>query len=401
MPAFPANSRAGRPDPVLLGLAAAFVILAGVGLLPLPLRDFVEYWVAGDVFLHGGNAYDAEALSASLRVALGTERPAVTMMWNPPWTLPLTLPFAALPIRMAHAIWVAGQFGLVVVSVRLLSRVYGVPPPSTGYLRAAALLFPPTVFLIVYGQIGGVCLFGVAGFLYFADRHRPVPAGLCVALTAIKPHLLFAFGLYLVLQAVASRSTRVAVLAGAAAILASATTAWAINPHVYADYVVALNAPHGTSGYVTVREWRLPLGSYWLRMWTSPDRFAVQFLPAAVAATTTPLLWWKWRRTRAWPQVAPVLILLSLLAAPYGGWLFDLVLLLVPVCHAAGITGRSNGTRALNRMLTGVLVAELVILVALPGVAGLWLEHYVWFTPLVGLGYVLVLHRARPPEAGG
>jgi uncharacterized protein (DUF983 family) len=286
------------------------------------------------------------------------------------------------------------------LSVRLLGRLYGIPPTSTGYLRAAALLFPPTVFLVVYGQIGGVCLFGVAGFLYFLDRDRPVPAGLCVALTAIKPHLLFAFGLCLVLSTLTSRPARLAVLAGATAAVGAATAAWLISPHIYAEYFEALNAPPGTAGYVTVREWRLPLGSYWLRMWTAPDRFEVQFMPAAVVTALTPLLWWKWRRTRDWPQVAPALILLSLLAAPYGGWLFDLVLLLVPVCHAAGVIGRTRGTAVLNRVLIGVLVVELVILLAVPAVAGLWLEQYAWFTPLVALTYILALRRPKQIATG-
>lgn len=398
MPPSAANSR--RPDPILLGLAASFVILAGTGVIPLPFRDFVEYWVAGDVFRHGGNPYDAEALSASLRAAVGTERQAVTMMWNPPWTLPLTLPFALLPIRLAHVLWVTGQLGLVLVSMRLLSRVYGVAPPSTGYLRATALLFAPTVFLVVYGQIGGVCLFGMAGFLYFLHRGRPVPAGLCVALTAIKPHLLFAFGLYLLLSALTSRPARVAILAGAAAVVASTAAAWLINPNVYADYVAAMSAPPGTAGYVTVREWKLPLVSYWFRVWTAPERFDVQFLPAAVVTILTPVLWWRWRRMRGWPQVAPVLILLSLLAAPYGGWLFDLVLLLVPVCHAAGVIGQSSGTGTINRVLIGAMVADLVILLAVPAAAGgLWLEQYVWFTPLVALAYIVALQWARPPGA--
>lgn len=396
MPAPNPTLRSRRTEAVLIGLVAvAFVALAGTGRIPLPLRDFVEYWVAGDVFWRAGNPYDAGALSASLRDALGAERPAVTMMWNPPWTLPLTLPFALLPIRLSHVLWVASQFALVLVSLGMLNRVYGLPDSTHPRLRAVAILFPPTVFLVVYGQIGAVCLFGMAGFLYFLDRGRSIPAGLCVALTAIKPHLLFAFGLYLILQAPVSRPTRRAVVTGSVAIACSAALAWLINPHVYGDYLAALNAPPGTAGYVTVREWKLPLASYWLRIWLAPDRFAVQFVPAAVATAAIPLLWWGWRRARDWPQAAPALILLSLLAAPYGGWLFDLVLLLVPVCHAVAVVGRTHGPETLNRVLLGLLVAEFVVLVIVPAITGLWLDEYVWFTPLVAGGYVIAVRRRR------
>ena len=119
------------------------------------------------------------------------------------------------------------------------------------------------------------------------SRDRPVPAGLCVALTAIKPHLLFAFGLYLLLEALVSRRDRIALLTGTIAVVATAVAAWQINPTVYADYFAALSAPPGTTGFVSVQDWRLPLGSYWLRMSVAPDQFWVQFLPTAVVTVGT------------------------------------------------------------------------------------------------------------------
>ena len=221
------------------------------------------------MFLNGGNPYDPESLSGSLSEALGGERASATMMWNPPWTLPLTVPFAILPIRLAHLLWVAVQLTLTLLSANLLWRAYGGRADPGGLFRAAVLLFPPTVFLIVYGQIGALCLFGVAGFLFFMSRDRPVPAGLCVALTAIKPHL-FAFGLYLLLEALVSHRDRIALLTGTIAVVATAVAAWQINPTVYADYFAALSAPPGTTGFVSVQDWRLPLGSYWLRMSVAP-----------------------------------------------------------------------------------------------------------------------------------
>src|SRR5262249_47255860 len=199
------------------------------GVAPLPLKDFVEYWSAGDVFVNGGNPYDPEALSGSLTNALGEERASTTMMWNPPWTLPITAPFAMLPIRLAHILWVALQLTLVMVPANMRWGALGGNDPGR-WFRAAVLLFPPTVFLLVYGQIGALCLFGVAGFLYFMDRDRPMLAGLCVALTAIKPHLLFAFGLYLLLEALVSRRDRMAFLSGAVAGVAAPARPGEIQP---------------------------------------------------------------------------------------------------------------------------------------------------------------------------
>lgn len=367
-------------------VVAAFIILAGTGVVSLPRRDFDEYWSAGDVFIRGGNPYDQTALAESLRNALGEDRPP-TMMWNPPWVLPLTAPFALLPIRFAHLLWVSAQVGLVVLSVRFLWRAYGGEPQSYGRLLAAALLFPATAYLILFGQIGGLCLFGVAGFLFYRKRDQPIRAGLCVALTAIKPHLLFAFGLCLLLEALLSRRVRIVVLAGTTAVAVLAGLASLINPHVYFDYFAALTAPVGSTDYVTVREWKLPLASYWLRMWIAPESFWVQFVPMALVAATTPLLWWQRRGRTDWLRLTPALVLLSLLAAPYGGWLFDLVLLLIPLISATAAIGRTEGSARVARFLNALMALNLLILGVVPLLFGIALEDYIWFTPLIGIVY--------------
>ncbi len=386
---------------LLLALGGVVLaILAGAGVVKLPPRDFVEYWAAGDVLIRGGNPYDVNALNASLHQALGDDPFHLTMMWNPPWTLPLTVPFALLPIRLAHVLWVAGQLTLVLISVRKLSRVYPGLERVDALMRIAALLFPPTLFLMMFGQIGGVCLFGVAGFLYWHERERPIPAGMCLALTAIKPHLLFAFGLFLILEAIVSRRTRIAVLAGIATLAVAGAIAALINPQVYSDYMTALAAPPGTAGYVTVREWRLPVFGFWLRMWVDPQRFWIQFVPMAVVAASVPLIWWRTRKRFTWPRITPVLVLLSLLAAPYGGWLFDLVLLLVPLCHAASAIETRLGSRAFNRTLAGFIAINLVILLIMRKDLGMWLIAGVWFIPLVAAGYIVALWLAGRSRNG-
>jgi hypothetical protein len=397
----PAPSRrpaAPRPEYVALAtVLAGLTVLAATGAVTLPLRDFEEYWSAGEVFVHGGNPYDARDLDESLRAARGEADAPPNMMWNPPWTLPLAAPFSLLPIRLAHPLWIALQLTVVLVSIRLLAGAYGHLDAAHGPLTAAALVFPPTVFLLTYAQITGLCLIGVAGFVWLMVRGRPVPAGLCVALTVVKPHLLLAFGLFLLLAAIVSRPARVAVLAAVSAVAVSAGAAWLISPHVYADYFAALNAPPGSAGHVTVREWTVPVAGFWLRMWAAPDRFWVQFVPAAVAAVLAVALLWKVRRNIDWLRVTPALVLLSLACAPYGGWPFDLVLLLVPVCHAASAIGRGRGPRAVNRVLVGLAALGLLVMLAVP-TAGRALHAYVWLTPLVAAGYVTALALANRPK---
>src|SRR5437773_620254 len=88
---------------VALAVVGWHIGRAPEGLPRLPLYDFAEYWAAGHLEARGENPYDPERIH-ELEQQLGRETEAV-LMWNPPWTLPLVLPFGVLPARLAHLLW--------------------------------------------------------------------------------------------------------------------------------------------------------------------------------------------------------------------------------------------------------------------------------------------------------
>src|SRR5881227_1912195 len=99
---------------ILGGLLAAGLLIWQLGRgLRLPLFDFVEYWAAGRLLAEGRNPYDPEAIE-QLERAVGTEE--TVLMWNPPWALPLVLPFGMLDARLAHLLWLLVQFAALAVS---------------------------------------------------------------------------------------------------------------------------------------------------------------------------------------------------------------------------------------------------------------------------------------------
>src|SRR4051794_31820360 len=115
---------------VVAGVAviAALIAWSGARLAAdpssLPIRDFVEYYSAGPVSLAGGTPSAGPELVAEQRRVLG--RPDLddaTMMWNPPWALTLVAPFAALPVGLAHKLWLLTQIVSVFASVWMLWRV--------------------------------------------------------------------------------------------------------------------------------------------------------------------------------------------------------------------------------------------------------------------------------------
>ncbi|QEL13490.1 glycosyltransferase family 87 protein [Limnoglobus roseus] len=383
-----------RPWVIVVGVLA---ILAGLGWCvsrvreqpsSLPMKDFVEYWSAAKVNLAGGNPYDAAQLKPHQQAALGVKQlDDVTMMWNPPWVLVLVTPLGLLSATSAHYVFLAVQLAAILLSATWLWKVYRGP---TSYLWVAwvlALTFGPSAFVFWYGQIGGLLLLGLAGFLYFRHIDRPVIAGVFVALTAIKPHLLFAFGLVVVLDALVSRAGRRTLLAGFVTVLLAAGGAWLMNPAVYAHYSGA-GWQSSTDINVSPKDWAQPLVSYWLRMALAPGAFWVQFLPMMSVVGLVARYWWRKRQIWNWSDELPGLVFVSVLATPYGAWIFDLVVLLVPVLAVAARLVEQPGR---GRYLVAAGFALVTVGVVAPGTIKAWLtgsaeiglHTFIWVSPAV------------------
>jgi hypothetical protein len=376
---------------------------------PIPMRDFVEYYSAGVVALRpGGNPYDSDQILPVQREALADpDFPQATMMWNPPWAIALVAPFGLLTPKAAHLVWLGVQLAALVASAGMLWRVYRGPPDLRLAAFAVGLFFGPFFLLMWYGQVGTLCLLGLAGFLYSHERGRPAAAGAFAALTALKPHLLFAFGLVLLFDAVVTRRGRVALAAGALAVVAAGAAAYAINPDVYHYYANA-GWEKSSGTHTSPKDWYQPLGSYWLRWAIAPQVFAVQFVPMAVTAVAVAGYWFMKRKHWDWAAETPRLIFASVLTAPYGAWIFDLVVLLVPVIQAAtwlAVARRGPVWWAvvIGHFVLSVATAIGPLAVVKASGSGVGLHLFVYFSPATLVLYLLAgrLATTRPTDSPG
>ncbi len=381
---------------LLLGLAGSVAIL-GLDLLLLrhpewwPPEDFVEYWSAGVVAGRGGNPYDPEALRA-LQIEAGRDpaKPDVVMMWNPPWTLVLVVPLGWMSPVAAHILWVEVQVLAMFAASVMLWRVYR-GPPEWWWAAPLLAISAPLGMLVTYGHPNGFVVLGLAGFLYFHDRKRPAVAGMFAALTALKPHLLFAFGVVLLLDGVTTRRGRIALASGVGVIAFAGIVAWFGNPLVYSQYLAGLRQESG-GNHVHPMDCILPVPSYWLRIWLAPEEFWVQMVPTVLAVVVVWAYWFPRRREWDWPAEMPRLVFLSVLAVGYGAWIFDLVVLLVPIIAVAA---RVRWERRQAAILLGIPYAILNLVSGLlPALAKsqgqlLGLEVYVYFAPAVLILYLL------------
>ena len=340
-------------------------------------RDFVEYWSAARVLSAGGDPYDAAQLLPVQRIAVGDpDLTEVVSLWTPPWTLPLYRPFGFEPFAVARYLWLALQLLLIAVSVELLWRTYGGPLGLSAILpHLLAVGFAPVFWTVFFGQNTGILLLGASGFLYFRTREQPYLAGAFAALTALKPHMLAVFGVVLVLDAV-TKSGRKTLAAGVAVIAAGAVAAVAMNPDIFDQFLAALRKPR-TPEAVPLSEWQVPLLSYHVRLAVDGEAFWVQFVPCLLGCAAAVPYYWLRRRNWDWRAELPRLVLASAVLAPYGGWMFDLTVLLVPV--VAGGLAMAKSEVGLVRMGFAAGFAALF----LGGIRLQKLHEFLWFAPAV------------------
>ena len=369
---------------------ALLVAVAALGVLFAPhfgdarvLRpfDYMQYHSAGRATLAGQNPYDGRVLYP-LQREIGTSLDDPVMMWNPPWTLPLALPLGAVHWRVGQLVWFALNFAAAVGSAWILWRIYRGPRERQWLAVALALGFAPTLFLLLLGQISGLLLLGLTGFLWATRNQRFALAGCFAALTAIKPHLFAPFALLLVLEAIHNRPFRRTIFAGGFTLVLFGLIPLAWNPDVWSQYREATGAGAAAS-HNTIRDWVHPTLGYAIRQALPGEPFRAMFLPLLAVLPLVAFYWYRRRATWNWADELPRVVIASLLAAPYGAWGFDLVVLLIPVVQVAA--------RLLPHRVLAIRFA--VAFGAMNALALLTLlrENSMtnpWFAPAVAVGYL-------------
>ncbi len=380
----------------LAALGALFAPLFGDASVLRPF-DYMQYHSAGRATLAGQNPYDGCVLYP-LQQQIGTSWADPVMMWNPPWTLPLTLPLGAMHWRAGQLLWFAVHFAAVVGSALLFWRIFGGPRERSWLAVALALGFAPTLFLLLLGQISGLLLLGLAGFLGAVRKERFALAGCFAALTAIKPHLFVPFAMLLMLEAIHKSRYRRTIFAGGLTLAVFGLIPLAWNPEVWSQYLDATGAGAAAS-HNTIREWVHPTLGFAIRQALPGEPFRAMFLPLAGTLPLVAVYWYRRRAAWDWTAELPRVVLGSLLAAPYGAWGFDLVVLLVPVVQAAVWLLPHRALAVRFAIAFGALnVLALLTLLRENSMTN------PWFAPAVALGYLavgasLAPRSARAPKA--
>jgi len=367
-------------------LAAAAMVAVGIFILSFAMtennaldRDYTEYWAVGHQLIHHRNPYDSAEILKLLHDS-GSTASTHMILRNPPTALFMTLPLGFVGVKAGAVLWSLALVVSLMASIRMIWIMQGRPPDR---LNLIGYIFPPALACLLAGQLGAILLLGITSFLYF-HRSSPFLAGVALLLCSLKPHLFLPFGVVLLVWIVLRRSCL--VLAGAlVALTASFVISLLLDPPIWSQYA------HGERGE-NIQNLFIPCVSLVLRVLINRNAFWLQFVPAFAACVWAIWYFWKRRDRWSWADDVPLLLLVSVLVAPYA-WFTDETILVPAIL--AGLYRASNAGRSLIPFgcVAGLALLEVFLNVPLP--SGL----YLWTAPAWLAWYLYAVRGTAPPRS--
>jgi hypothetical protein len=343
------------------------------------MNDFIEYWAAARLLMEGKNPYSPELMLA-LQSSVGWSDPRPLMMWNPPWTLSVVLPFGFFSFEFGRTLWLLVNLLIIFLCIDLSWRIYEGPKRYLWLAWVVGLGFFPSLFVLRVGQITPFVMLGVIGFLYFVRRARYGLASCSTVLISLKPHLLYLFWIVLLCWIISRKQWKTLTMVCSALVLATAIPL-CFNHSVVAQFFrSSIEAPP--------LYWVTPTVGGFLRYVFGHGHTWLQFMPTGLCLLFFIFVYWKRHRTDwLWEQQMPILLLVSVSTAVYG-WSFDLVVLIPALIQAAVITIQKGRLK---------IAVFAVLSFVMTNVVAYWLNfhdygelYYVWMAPVLLVSFLVI-----------
>jgi len=228
--------------------------------------------------------------------------------------------------------------------------------------------FAPALVCLLAGQVSIFLLFGLVLFLRL-HRSRPLMAGVSLWFCLLKPHLFVPFGIVLLVWAILTRSYKLLVGTAIALVLSTAI-AFALDPQVWVQYEQMMS----TMSTARMQQEVIPCVSIMLRWAISPNTMWLQYLPSIFGCIWALAYFRKHHDRWDWMEHGSLLMLVSVLLAPYT-WLMDQAILLPALLHAAYF----SRSRSLPAVLA--LASAVIEIGALRGFQLLHSAAFLWTAP--------------------
>ena len=369
-------------------LAATFIVLAGflflgaIDWVRTPAKtvgaggDYIGYWAAGQRLAHRLDPYDVPAVLA-LEHSYGFQQHEPSITPSPPAAWALLLPLGWVGAKTGIVLWEMLSLLSIALSLRLMFAMHG--RPNT-LLYLCGFLFAPELVCLVGNQLGIFFLLSITLFLYLLAS-RPFLAGAALLPIALKPHLFFAFGVVLLVWALHRRKP-LALFGFLAALAASASITLAYDPHIGPQYLDMWRTG-------SVKERVTPTLSVAFRFLINGNAHWLEFVPAIGAVAWAVWFYYSRRDRWLWLDHGLIVLLVSVMCAPYA-WFTDESVLLVALMTAAIRVRHLWKALFVVGLPTGIALVEVVRAVDIKN------HGYIWTTPAWLLAYLIStrIHRA-------
>lgn len=187
----------------ILLLLLSFVILDSLALYRIWVReqgnafDLYQRWLGARAMLfHGQNPYSQEVtreIQLGMYGRLAREGEDQQAFAYPAYVAFIILFFVVLPFPAAVTLWLVSQQFWLLASVLLILRwlKWSLKTSMLLLVAAIAMLYRYSIIVLLMGQFSILLLFLLATALWAYSEGRYLLAGACLALTTIKPQLLF------------------------------------------------------------------------------------------------------------------------------------------------------------------------------------------------------------------
>ena len=281
-------------------------------------RDGYQYWAALQALLGGKNPFDPSNLIPVDR-GIEYQNAQLPMMRNPPWTAVFMMP--CMLGTFSEAIW-SWRFVQIILVVCIW---WALTPRTAGIAQrlASALLlvcFYPIADSYHSGQLGLLLAFGVALFLRWSGEKEQLRSVLFISIMLNKPHLFLAVFSYLVSKG-RWRALVISLLLNVSVCIAI------FGSQSIFDWVQSMFNPVHPELRTSLADFRSNTFSAWIRELLLNSGYGRgDYLIGVFALTSLVSGWLVARQSRGFNIDGPLLILLSLLFAPYG-WMSDYAIL--------------------------------------------------------------------------
>lgn len=335
-------------------------------------RDYIEYWASGQQLVHHQNPYDPASLlklerSVGFSAAFGP-----MVMGNAPPALLLTYPLGFASVSAGQYVWISLLLGCFLLSVRLVCDTLGT---TATYVQILGYSFAPGLVCIAAGQMAIFVLLGLALFLRF-HQSQPFLAGAALWFCLLKPQLFLPFSIVMCLWMWQTKQYR--IIGGVVtAVVLTAAVVFALDSNCWTEYGQMMKV-------LRYDKVNIPCISIVLRD-SLPGGPFIQYAPAAIGSFWAIRYFWRHRSEWQWIEHGSMVLLVSLLVAPYT-WFLD-------QCVAVPALLRGlNVTRSRAMVFLLALAGGVIEIAPLTGRELLHSKFYLWTAPFWLVWYAIACH---------